>query len=254
MITGTKNTFTWIYFWGKSARQKLNILYIISTLNTYKHDAFEGSLLCTSPKKYTGTYLLVISTAVWTDRRRGLQHPAFTLSSRLTQHAKGSDQKADGGGRGVIILRWPYLLLTITSQRQAAVRRVTLELCTALQQAPTSSLSPSVRSLTASCQVAAPRRRLRATTVQRIMASQPAIIATPPTGASLPRLGSPVRAWWYRGPQNIPIPAIRMVPAWKEEGVRYSLFVICKVNYCEIIEVGCCGTVQPWKNIFKYVI
>lgn len=27
------------------------------------------------------------------------------------------------------------------------------------------------------------------------------------------RAGSPVRAWWYREPQNIPMPAIRRVPA-----------------------------------------
>lgn len=53
-------------------------------------------------------------------------------------------------------------------------------------------------------------------TVQRTMANQPAIIATPPMGATLRRPGSPVTAWWYREPQNIPIPAIRRVPACGE--------------------------------------
>ncbi|TNN34571.1 hypothetical protein EYF80_055266 [Liparis tanakae] len=46
------------------------------------------------------------------------------------------------------------------------------------------------------------------------MASQPTIIAMPPTGAILRRPGSPVMAWWYREPQNIPMPATRRVPAW----------------------------------------
>lgn len=48
---------------------------------------------------------------------------------------------------------------------------------------------------------------------QRIMANQPTIMATPPTGATLRRPGSFVRAWWYSEPQNIPIPAMSRVPA-----------------------------------------
>lgn len=130
-----------------------------------------------------------------------------------TQRSKGSDQEAH---REVIILRWPYLPLTPAPQRQAAVGRVTLQL--------QSSQSPSVSRLTAPCQAHAPAEG------HTIMASQPAIMATPPTGASLPRAGSPVRAWWYRGPQNIPMPAIRTAPAWGGGGSVYSPFGIWRAS------------------------
>lgn len=154
------------------------------------------------------------------------------IHSNSNKTVKGR-QSETGNGREVIILLWPYLLLTPTTQdREQLDGWHNSALLTS--QRTLRFIHQQSDSLVSHC---GPVDEMRTGTVQRIMANQPAIIATPPMGATLRRPGSPVRAWWYREPQNIPIPAIRRVPACREgrqrrhtRNIFKSVYLITKVT------------------------